>query len=114
MPELLTKLDNKLRTVQRYLKLLDEFGYPVDKSIARPARYFLFEPGFEGFGILHELLTTAEADLLTLRLADLGAPTPVLTNLRQAHILETLGFCFRRLSHNAKSNQPATMLHLPV
>ena len=47
MPGLPTKLDNKLRTVQRYLKLLEELGCPVNKIIARPAHYFLFEPSLK-------------------------------------------------------------------
>ena len=84
--------------MQRCIKLLEEVGYPIDKSPDRPAHYFLFEQGLEGLDIRHEPLTTNEANLLTPRLADLGAPTPILTSLRQASILEILSFRFRRLS----------------
>ncbi|AIZ65367.1 hypothetical protein PK28_16975 (plasmid) [Hymenobacter sp. DG25B] len=90
MPELLELLGKKLRTMQRYLSLLENVGYPVDKTAGTPTRYFLFEPAPEGRGIRHEPLTTAEADLLALRLADLGTPTPVLTSLRQKLQLPTL------------------------
>ncbi|GAA4020394.1 hypothetical protein GCM10022408_38030 [Hymenobacter fastidiosus] len=90
MSQLMDRLDKKLRTMQRYLKLLEEVGYPVDKTSGPPVRYFLFEPAPEGRGIRHEPLTTAESDLLALRLADLGPPTPVLTSLRQKLQLSTL------------------------
>ena len=83
MPELLERLGKEKRTMQRYLKLLEKVGYPVDKTIARPTRYFLFEPAPEGWGIRHEALNTQESELLNLRLADLGTPNPVLISLRQ-------------------------------
>ena len=90
MPELLTRLDKKKRTMQRYLQLLEEVGYPVDKTTTRPARYFLFEPDPEGKGIRHEPLNPRETELLNLRLADLGTPNPVLASLRQKLQLTTL------------------------
>lgn len=83
MPELLERSGKKLRTMQRYLTMLEDVGYPVDKTTTRPARYFLFEPAPEGKGIRHEALNTQEAELLNLRLADLDTPNPVLTSLRQ-------------------------------
>lgn len=90
MAELLTRLDKKKRTMQRYLQLLEEVGYPVDKTTTHPARYFLFEPDPEGRGIRHEPLNPKEAELLNLRLADLGTPNHVLTGLRQKLQLPTL------------------------
>ncbi|NVO84490.1 helix-turn-helix transcriptional regulator [Hymenobacter terrestris] len=83
MAQLLSELDKKQRTMQRYLRLLEEVGYPVDKTTTQPARYFLFEPAPEGRGIRHEPLNDQETELLSLRLADLGTPNPVLAGLRQ-------------------------------
>ena len=90
MAQLLKQLNKKLRTMQRYLNILEEVGYPVDKTTARPARYFLFEPNPEGRGIRHEPLNAKEDELLNLRLADLGTANPVLTSLRQKLQLTTL------------------------
>jgi predicted DNA-binding transcriptional regulator YafY len=116
MKQLQEHTAKKLRTLQRYLRLLDEVGYPVEKSFGRPARYFLFEP--EGSGQRYLPLNPAEADLLSRRLADLGTAEPALPGLRQklclpglllpqphelrglrlAHILDTLalGISLRR------------------
>jgi proteasome accessory factor C len=81
MAELLEQTNKKLRTLQRYLRLLEEVGYSVDKTPTSPARYFLFESVPKGHR--YEPLTPDEADLLARRLADLNVPGPLLTSLRQ-------------------------------
>lgn len=69
-------LDMSERTVFRYLQLLETVGYATD---VREGRYFLVEaPAWTA-----QQLTTAEAELLRRRLADLGSPPdPLLASLR--------------------------------
>ena len=81
MSQLQERTGKELRTLQRYLKLLGEVGYPVDKSHDKPARHFLFEP--EGRGQRYEPLSQTETELLDRRLADLNTPEPALHSLRQ-------------------------------
>jgi proteasome accessory factor C len=80
MAQLQERTGKELRTLQRYLKLLGEVGYPVDKSHDKPARHFLFEP--EGRGQRYEPLSQTETELLDRRLADLNTPEPALHSLR--------------------------------
>jgi proteasome accessory factor C len=77
-------LENDKRTVYRYLKLLDEIGYEVDKK-GDPLRYFLFEDETRQ----QPRFTEDEAQLLRHALAGVVPTHPLLTSIRQKLFLSS-------------------------
>jgi proteasome accessory factor C len=78
IPQLAEWLETDKRTVYRYLQLLEEIGYLIDKDFNN--RYYLFEEGYRTNTIM---FTSEETALVHSMMTSIQTPNPLLESIKR-------------------------------